>query len=219
MSSQWSGFVIEIAVQARLWAKKQPRISFVVASAQRLTVPFAVRMSLRTSFLAVCLLGTLSVGCQNYRDQLNRGQGYYERNQYELALAVWRNLEEDQGSLTPAEVVRYCYLRGMTDFRLGYRADARYWLGLAKAGELKKQGILEPEEMARLEETIKDLDADVYGTTGDAEKQPVTPVKSKPASPAPQGASPPSEAPGADASGDASIGGGSVGAGLSVETK
>lgn len=99
---------------------------------------------------------------------MQRGQGYYEQNQYETALAVWRHLEADQDSLSPTEVVRYCYLRGMTDFRLGYQEDARYWLGLAKAGEMKAKGALLSDESSRLEETLNELNAKVFG--GDESK-------------------------------------------------
>lgn len=111
-------------------------------------------------------------GCQNYRDQLARGQGYYEQNQYEAALAVWRNLEPDQSSLSHPEVVRYAYLRGMTDYRLGYKADARYWLGLSKAGLNRAQAAdgepvaLQPDEAERLDETLTELNNEVYGLLG-----------------------------------------------------
>ena len=84
------------------------------------------------------LLGASFLGCQNYSDQLQRAQSYYERNQYEMALAVVRHLESDQDSLSESEAVRYCYVRGMTDYRLGYTDDARYFLGLAKASVFKK---------------------------------------------------------------------------------
>ncbi len=127
------------------------------------------RVSVLNRLCSSFVLGSLAVlsclgapGCQNYRDQLQRGQGYYEQNQYETALAVWRHLEADQASLTPTEVVRYCYLRGMTDYRLGYREDSRYWLGLAKAGEKKASGALLSEEVKRLDLTLEDLNVEVF---------------------------------------------------------
>lgn len=127
------------------------------------------------SLLRVGGLGALLVlvaGCQNYGDQLARGQGYYEQNQYEAALAVWRNLEPDQRSLSHPEVVRYCYLRGMTDYRLGYKTDARYWLGLSKAALKRAQAgegeaaALQPDEVERLDETLTLLNGEVYGLSG-----------------------------------------------------
>jgi hypothetical protein len=120
--------------------------------------------------LSGAVLLAVAAGCQNYSDQLARGQGYYEQNQYEAALSVWRNLEADQNSLTRPEVVRYCYLRGMTDYRLGYQTDARYYLGLARAGLNRAQGkdggetvALQPDEMKRLDDTLAELNAKVYG--------------------------------------------------------
>lgn len=102
--------------------------------------------------------------CSNYSHQLQRGQGYYERNQYELALAVWRNLEADQDSLSEVEMVRYCYLRGMTDFRLGYRDHARYWLGLSTAGQANAQQALAEDERERMARTLAELNREVFGS-------------------------------------------------------
>ncbi|HEY3664868.1 MAG TPA: hypothetical protein VGL19_02665, partial [Polyangiaceae bacterium] len=71
-------------------------------------------------------------GCATYREDLNRGQRMYEENQYENALAIWRGLEDDSDSLTFNDQARYAYLRGMTDYRLSFRADSRHWLAIAK---------------------------------------------------------------------------------------
>ncbi len=105
----------------------------------------------------------MTVACQNYSDQLQRAQSYYERNQYELALAVVRNLESDQDSLSDTEAVRYCYVRGMTDYRLGYHDDARYWLGLAKASIKRSPSALAQDEKERLEESLDELNGPVFG--------------------------------------------------------
>ena len=67
--------------------------------------------------------------------ELQRGQRYYERNEYESALAVWRSLDANSAALGPHEQTQYAYLRGMTDYRLGFRAEARHWLARAQAGE------------------------------------------------------------------------------------
>lgn len=113
---------------------------------------------LRTAatLLLICL-----AGCSTYRSELHRGQRYYEENSYEAALSLWRVLEPNQSALTPDERVRYFYFRGMTDYRLGYRADARYWLSLARAGERLTPASLPQEYKARLEETLEDLKGDL----------------------------------------------------------
>jgi hypothetical protein len=80
---------------------------------------------------ALASLLLLASACATYREDLNRGQRLYEENQYEHALAIWRALEADMDSLSRTDQARYAYLRGMTDFRLKFRSDARYWLGIA----------------------------------------------------------------------------------------
>jgi hypothetical protein len=102
-------------------------------------------------------------GCATYREDLYRGQRLYEENQYEKALAIWRVLENDSDSLSRNEQSRYAYLRGMTDYRLGFRADSRHWLAIAKAIDQEHHGGLSPEWKERLEESLDDLNKDVYG--------------------------------------------------------
>lgn len=111
--------------------------------------------------LAVALL--LASACVTYREDLNRGQRFYEENQYESALALWRELENDMDSLDHADQARYTYLRGMTDFRLGYRSDARHWLAIAKAIEQEHPGGLKPDWSERLEASLTELNQEVYG--------------------------------------------------------
>ncbi len=109
--------------------------------------------------------------CATYREDLNRGQRLYEENQYEHALAIWRSLEPDTDSLSYNDQSRYSYLRGMTDYRLGFRPDARHWLALAKATEQEHPGGLGPEWKERLAKSLDELNQDVYGGAekGDAD--------------------------------------------------
>ena len=113
-------------------------------------------------FTALALALLLS-GCSTYRDHLNRGQRLYDENEYEHALALWRSLEPDMDSLSFNDQARYAYLRGMTDFRLGFRPDARHWLAVAKAIEQDHPGGLSAEWKARTEESLNDLNKEVYG--------------------------------------------------------
>ncbi|HEX2881636.1 MAG TPA: hypothetical protein VHO25_19035 [Polyangiaceae bacterium] len=110
----------------------------------------------------VSLLSSV-VGCTTYRNHLNRGQRYYDENDYEKALALWRALEPDMDSLSDQERARYSYLRGMTDYRLGYRSHARHWLAVAQAIEKKYPGGLEDDWHHRAKEAIEDLNKDVFG--------------------------------------------------------
>src|SRR5262245_33295559 len=103
------------------------------------------------------------VACATYRQDLNRGQALYEENEYERALAIFRVLELDTDSLRLNDQARYAYLRGMTDYRLGFRPDARHWLAIAKATEQEHAGGLSQPWKDRLEETLNELNRDVYG--------------------------------------------------------
>ena len=114
-------------------------------------------------FRAAFALVLACAGCATYREDLYRGQRLYEENQYEKALAIWRLLETDTDSLSHNEQSRYAYLRGMTDYRLGFRSDSRHWLAIAKAIDQEHHGGLSPEWKERLEESLDDLNKDVYG--------------------------------------------------------
>jgi hypothetical protein len=117
----------------------------------------------RGAFALVLLAALFGLGCSNYADMLQRAQGYYEDDEYERALAVFRQLEEDRGALGEEQRVRYFYLRGMTDYRLGYHSDARYWLGLARVSIEQARSALREDELARLKDTLSDLDGPVFG--------------------------------------------------------
>lgn len=112
----------------------------------------------------LCLLLALSLGaCATYRENLNRGQRLYEENEYERALSIWRTLEPERDSLSANDQARYAYLRGMTDYRLGFRDDARHWLAIAKATEQEHPGGLATAWKQRLDEALDDLNREVFG--------------------------------------------------------
>lgn len=112
----------------------------------------------------VCAVAVALSGCATYREDLNRGERLYAQDKdYERALAIWRSLEPDRDSLSLQDQARYAYLRGMTDFRLGFRADARHWLAVAKAIEQQHPGGLKAPEKTRLEESLSELNKEVYG--------------------------------------------------------
>lgn len=124
-----------------------------------------------------------ATSCATYRQDLERARAHYDKNEFEPALALFRVLEPDVDSFSPAEHAQYAYSRGMTDYRLaglanpggsgmidprkGFRDNARHWLAVAQAIEKKSSGGLNNDEKARLEETLRELNRDVYGG-GDA---------------------------------------------------
>lgn len=102
------------------------------------------------------------VGCTTYRDALVRSQDAFAKNEYEQSLGLLRALEPDVGHLTAAEQAQYAYLRGMTDFRIGHRSDARHWLALARAQDDASPGTLPADWRSRMNEALSELDAVVY---------------------------------------------------------
>jgi hypothetical protein len=112
------------------------------------------------ALLFACMLAP--VGCATYQDELVRGERAFEASEHERALAIFRALEPDVGRLNDAERAHYTYLRGMTDFRIGYMAEARHWLALAEAHEQHTPGSLPPEWTKRLQDSLKNLNEEVY---------------------------------------------------------
>ena len=128
--------------------------------------------------LAGCVGALAHTSCATYRSDLERARAHYDKNEYEPALALLRVLEPDVDSFSPAEYAKYSYSRGMTDYRLSslvssgnaavdprqsFRAHARHWLAVARAIEKESPGGLTGDEKTRLEESLTDLNRDVYG--------------------------------------------------------
>jgi hypothetical protein len=107
------------------------------------------------------------LACAGYSDALARGQRYYDDNQYERALALWRDLDRREATFAPVERARYAYFRGMTDYRLGFRDDARHWLSIARARDAEGQNALSGLWRKRLDGALVDLDRDTFGIVSD----------------------------------------------------
>jgi hypothetical protein len=109
------------------------------------------------------LLAVVFVGCQTYQDDLTRAQRAFEQNQHEHALAILRQLEPDTARLAVTEQAQYAYARGMTDYRIGYKVDARHWLALAKSMEAQTPGLLPQDWKARANDALAEMNEGVYG--------------------------------------------------------
>lgn len=101
-------------------------------------------------------------GCATYRDQLARGQRALEQNEHDRALAILQDLEPDFVRLGTAEQAQYAYVRGMSDYRIGYQSDARHWLSLAKAYEDTTPGVLPNDWKTGTNEALTELNNVVY---------------------------------------------------------
>ncbi len=119
---------------------------------------------MRSLFVVLALVG--AAGCATYSDELGRGQAAFEKNDYERALAMFRALEPDQSHFSTQERAHYAYLRGMTDYRIGYKSDARHWLMISTAIDEQNPGSLPSDWKKRDKDTLKDLNDDVFGGTG-----------------------------------------------------
>ena len=109
-------------------------------------------------FAATLFLLIVLTSCATYRDQLVRAQTAYENNQHERTLALLRDLEPDVTRLPQSEQAHYAYLRGMTDYRIGYKHDARHWLAIARAFDEQSPGILPADWKQRTTDTLAELD-------------------------------------------------------------
>jgi hypothetical protein len=122
-----------------------------------------MRLSMLAAALGLVSLSCLaSAGCATYQDDLARGERAFEASEHERALAIFRSLEPDTGRLTEPERAHYAYLRGMTDYRIGYKAEARHWLAIAAAIEQQTPNSLPSEWTKRMTDSLKELNEAVY---------------------------------------------------------
>jgi hypothetical protein len=119
-------------------------------------------MPSRLAGMLCAMVALAAASCSGASGSLTRGQRAFEQGEHERALAIFRDLEADVGRLSPTERTRYAYLRGMTDYRLGDKTDARHWLALAQALERESHGALEPDWAARMNESLGELNEDAY---------------------------------------------------------
>jgi hypothetical protein len=130
---------------------------------------------------ALAVSGSLSVAaCATYQDELASGQRAFEASEHDRALAIFRALEADTTQLSVPDRARYAYLRGMTDFRIGYQPEARHWLSMAAVIEQQAPGSLPADWNKRLVDSLKELNEAVY-TAGIETLSNAAPAKARPA--------------------------------------
>jgi hypothetical protein len=111
----------------------------------------------------IALSGALALAsCATYEEDLMRGQHAFEQSEHERALAILRALEPDTARLSIVGRAHYAYLRGMTDYRIGYRSDARHWLAVATTIDEEAPGSLPADWERRMSESLKELNEEVY---------------------------------------------------------
>ena len=82
-------------------------------------------------FAGLVLLASVG-GCAAVSDDMRRAEQTYETARYENTLIWLEDLEHEAPGMDVEMRVRYYYLRGMTEFRLGHRADALHYLAVAR---------------------------------------------------------------------------------------
>ncbi len=107
-------------------------------------------------------LSLSAAACATYEDDLGRAQHAIDAGQHERALAIFRILEPDLGRLSVADRARYAYLRGTTDRKMGYDAEARHWLSMAMAIEASTPRSLPAEWSRRAAAALQELNEQVY---------------------------------------------------------
>lgn len=114
------------------------------------------------SLAAVLSASFAGAGCTTYHDQLARSQKAFEVSEYERALALLTDLDEDVTRLSDNERAQYRYMRGMSHYRIGQRVEARHWLALAKAQEETTHGALPADWMNRTNEALAEMNKSVF---------------------------------------------------------
>jgi hypothetical protein len=78
----------------------------------------------------------------------------------------------------------------MTDYRIGYKADARHWLAVAKAMDEKTPGAIPSDWRTRLDQALTDLDQQVWTSGIETLPTTITSDKKHPPSKRTRGAEP-----------------------------
>ncbi len=142
-----------------------------------------MRASLRTHSVAVAVAVAVAVlgaaGCATYEQELGRAEQHFSHDEHAQSLATLRALETDWYSFGARDRARYAYLRGMTDYRIGFKADARHWLAIAAQIERENPGSLAATEKQLVEEKLGELNQVVW--SGD-----VLPTEEPPGTKAPK---------------------------------
>ena len=107
---------------------------------------------------AIPLVGLILLGaCGAASAELRRAEQSYEQARYENALSWLADLEPSAPSLNQEERARYFYVRGMTEYRLGHRPEALYYLAVAREVAGADGDGLREEQRDLLARTITEL--------------------------------------------------------------
>lgn len=117
---------------------------------------------MRSLWVAALLGSALAGGCTTYRDQLARGERAYEKSDYDRSIALLRDIEHDFAHLSPSEQADYAFVRGMSDYNIGYKLEARHWLAVARACDERTPGSLSADQKAKTASTLDELNKPIF---------------------------------------------------------
>ena len=103
------------------------------------------------------LLFLLLTGCGAALADLGRAEHDYEDARYEAALEWLEDLEPQATAFDESNRVRYFYLRGMTEYRLGHRPAALHYLALTNEMAGEDHVGLQREQTDLLAQALVDL--------------------------------------------------------------
>jgi hypothetical protein len=92
--------------------------------------------------------------CTDVSSELRTTQALYKDARYEEAQRWLADLENASSDMSPAELARFYYLRGMTAFRLGQPEDALHYLELASVLDGDEDSGLPPTWRTVMERTL-----------------------------------------------------------------
>jgi hypothetical protein len=96
----------------------------------------------------------LTCACTTVSTELRTTQSLYKDARYEEAQRWLAELELEKADMSPSELARFHYLRGMTAFRLGQAEDALHYLVLAQVLDQNDESRLPPSWRAVMERTL-----------------------------------------------------------------
>ena len=105
---------------------------------------------------ALIALSTFVSACAATTSEMRRAEEAYDQARFDAARTWLVDLEDEAPSMDEPLRLRYFYLRGMAEYRLGHRLDALHYLAVAR--ELSSERGLRDEQRQLLERTLTELE-------------------------------------------------------------
>jgi len=114
-------------------------------------------------FALLLLAPLLLTGCAALKEDMLHAESSFDAAQYDESLVWLEDLEPKASDMDVEMRARFYYMRGMTAYRLGKRADALHYLALAREVAGPQNDGLRPEWATAMTRTITELAPDGAG--------------------------------------------------------